>query len=287
MQNLVFGLVTGSILAVATVGFSMIRQTEGFLNIAHGQFLALGAFLGLLLTDSVGLPIWVAGPLAAVLVGLLGVAVSTIIFRPISGRGALAQLFSSIGLAYILYGVMLVLFGADVRIYPVTFGRQFSVGSVGITLGEILIIALAALSVVALHLFLTRTAIGIWIRAVAGDRSLAQVRGVRVDRISWTVWFVASSLAGLAGVLLGVVGSVNSELGWANILLILAAAVLGGLGSVYGVIGSGLLLGLVMDLSSIVIPSAYRLVVAFGALILVLVFRPEGLFSVERRRQSA
>jgi neutral amino acid transport system permease protein len=286
MQNLVFGLVTGSILAVATVGFSMIRQTEGFLNIAHGQFLALGAFLGLLLSDTAGLPIWIAGPGAALLVGLLGVLLSAVIFRPVSAKGALVQLFSSIGLAYVLYGLIIVAFGAQVRTYPVSFGPFVQVLGIGITLGEGLIIALAGLSVLALHVFLTRTAMGTWIRAVASNRDLARIRGVRVDVVSSTVWFVASSLAGLAGVLVGVVGSVNSELGWVNILLILAAAVLGGLGSIYGVIAAGLLLGLVMDLSAIVVPTAYRLVVAFAALILVLVFRPEGLFSIERRKAA-
>lgn len=287
MQNLVFGLVTGSILAVATVGFSMIRQTEGFLNIAHGQLLAVGAFLGLLLSDTFGLPIWVAAPGAALLVGLLGVVLSIVIFRPVSSKGPLAQLFSSIGLAYMLYGLIIVVFGANVRTYPVSFGRFFEVFGIGITFGEGVIIALAAVIVLVLHLFLTRTSVGTWIRAVASNRDLARIRGVRVDRVSQTVWFIASSLGGLAGVLIGVVGSVNSEVGWLNILLILAAAVLGGLGSIYGVIASGLLLGVVMDLSALVVPTAYRLVVAFVALILVLVFRPEGLFSVERRRQAA
>jgi neutral amino acid transport system permease protein len=287
MQNIVFGLITGSILALATVGFSMIRQTEGFINIAHGQFLALGAFLGLLFADTLGWSIWIAGPAAAIAVGLVGVVLSIVVFRPIRGHGALVQLFSSVGLAYVLYGLIIVIFGARVHYYPVSFGRQFQLGSILFTMGELLIVALAAFSVLALHVFLTRTSMGMWVRAVASNPNLARVRGVQVDRVSLTVWYISTSLAGLAGVMLGVVGAVNSELGWVNILLVLAAAVLGGFGSIYGVIAAGLLLGLVMDLSAVVIPTQYRTVVAFAALVLVLVFRPEGLFSLHRRRQAA
>lgn len=287
MQNLIFGLVTGSILAVATVGFSMIRQTEGFLNISHGQFLALGAFAGLFLADGLGWSIWLAGLGAVVVVGVIGVILGVVVFQPVRTKGALAQLFTGIGLAYVLYGLIIVVFGSNVRTYPVTFGHQFIVGGVRVTVGELLIIAIAGLSVLALHLFLTRTAVGTWIRAVASNVQLAQIRGVPTDRVSSFVWFIAAGLAGLAGVLIGVVGSVNSELGWFNILLILAAAVLGGLGSIYGVIAAGLVLGLAMDLSALLIPTAYRTVVAFGALILVLVLRPEGLFTLTRRKQAA
>lgn len=287
MQNIVFGLITGSILALATVGFSMIRQTEGFINIAHGQFLALGAFVGLLFADTLGWSIWIAGPAAAIAVGLIGVVLSIVVFRPIRGHGALVQLFSSVGLAYVLYGLIIVIFGARVHYYPVSFGRQFQLGSILFTMGELLIVALAAFSVLALHVFLTRTSMGMWVRAVASNPNLARVRGVQVDRVSLTVWYISTSLAGLAGVMIGVVGAVNSELGWVNILLVLAAAVLGGFGSIYGVIAAGLLLGLVMDLSAVVIPTQYRTVVAFAALVLVLVFRPEGLFSLHRRRQAA
>ena len=128
--------------------------------------------------------------------------------------------------------------------------------------------------------------LGTWIRATASNPSLAEVRGVPVSRVSAAVWFVASGLAGLAGVMVGLIGNVNSEMGWQQILIILAAAVLGGLGSIYGVLAAGLLLGLAMDLSALVVPTAYRTVVAFGVLILVLVLRPEGLFSVAGRKEA-
>lgn len=288
MQNLIFGLISGSILAIAAVGFSMIRQTEGFINIAHGQMLTIGAFMGFILVNNVGLNVFVAGLLAMLIVGALGVLLAWIVFDPVVGKGALAQLFTSIGLAYVLYGLIRVVFGAKVQFYPNLFGTRFDLGSFNITVGEIVIIGLAAVSTAGLHLFLTQTRIGTWIRATASNPELARLRGIPVRRVSRTVWFVASALAGMAGVMLGVIGNVSSELGWAQILMVLAAAVLGGLGSIYGVLASGLLLGLVMDLSVLLgIPSTWRLVVAFIALVLVLVFRPQGLFARAGRKEAA
>ncbi|BBZ03797.1 branched-chain amino acid ABC transporter permease [Mycolicibacterium chitae] len=287
MQYLIFGLVTGSILAMATVGFSMVRQTEGFLNIAHGQFLALAAFLGLLACRDLGLPVWAAALFAAITTGAVAVILSIVIFEPIRQKGALVQLFSSVGVAYVVYGTLVMVFGANLQNYPVTFGASYRVLGVEVSFGEIAIIATAAVSILALHLFLTKTSAGVSIRAVAGNPDLARVRGISTRSVSYQVWFVAGFLAGLAGVMIGIIGAVGPELGWQNIILILAAAVLGGLGSTYGVIVASLMLGLAMDLSSLLIPTSYRTVVAFVALIIVLLVRPSGLFSVRQRKQAA
>lgn len=287
MNYLVFGIVTGSILAIASVGFSMTRQTEGFLNIAHGQYLALGAYLGLLFNRDMELPIWLSAALAMVAVGIVGMVVAQSVFRPVRGKGPLAQLFTSVGVAYVLYGCIILAFGPKIGIYPVSFGPRVEILGFAITYGEAAIIGIAGASVLVLHLFLTRSSLGLWILAVASDPELAAIRGVPTVRVSLAVGFVSSALAGLAGVLVGMLGSVGTEIGWHNILLILAAAVLGGLGRIYGVIAAGLILGIATDMSALVIPTGYRTVVAFGALILVLMFRPEGLFSIQQRKQAA
>jgi neutral amino acid transport system permease protein len=286
MQNVVFGLITGSILAIATVGFSMIRQTEGFINIAHGQLLTLGAYLGLFFVSTAGLNIFIAGLLTMAAVGLVGVVAAHVVFRPVADAGPLAQLFTSIGLAYLIFGLIRVIFGANVAFYPTGFGKRLEIGAVNITIGELLIVVVAASTVGVLALFLSRTKLGAWIRATASNPELAHLRGIPVVRVSRAVWFVASSLAGLAGLMIGLIGNVNSELGWQQILIILAAAVLGGLGSIYGVLVAGLLLGLAMDLSALIVPTSYRTVVAFGFLILVLLVRPQGLFATAVRRES-
>ena len=287
MQYVVFGLVTGSILAMATVGFSMVRQTEGFLNIAHGQFLALAAFVGLFASRDLGMPTWFAALFAAVATGVAAVVLSVVVFEPIRQKGVLVQLFSSVGVAYIIYGLLVMIFGANLQHYEVSFGTSYSVAGMQISFGEIAIMATAAVAILALHVFLTKTPAGISVRAVATNPDLARVRGISTRLVSYQVWFIAGFLAGLAGVMIGIIGSVGPELGWQNIILILAAAVLGGLGSTYGVIMASLLLGLAMDLSALLIPTSYRTVVAFAALIIVLLFKPSGLFSVRQRKQAA
>lgn len=287
MQYVVFGLVTGSILAMATVGFSMVRQTEGFLNIAHGQFLALGAFLGLFIYRDLEIPLWLAALVATILTGAIAVLLSIVVFQPVRQMGALVQLFSSVGVAYVIYALLIMVFGANVQYYPVSFGESYSFLGVEISQGELMIIGTAVIAILLLHLFLTRTPAGVAIRAVASNVELAKVRGISTRSVSYQVWFIAGALAGLAGVLIGVMGSVGPELGWQNIILILAAAVLGGLGSTYGVIVAAFLLGLTMDISALVLPTSYRLVVAFIALIIVLIFRPSGLFAHKQRKQVA
>jgi branched-chain amino acid transport system permease protein len=287
MQYLVYGLISGSILATAAVGFALIRQTEGFLHIAHGQLLLLGGTFGYLAVTSFGLPVWLAALGASLAVGLVGIMGALLVMQPVRDRSELTRLFTSVGLAYVLQGLAIAFFGTQVRTFPVSFGGQVSAFGASITWGEIYIVGIAAVSIIGLHLFLTRTALGTSIRAVSSNSQLAKVRGIRTERASLTVWFIASTLAGLAGVLLGLIGAVHSEMGWTNILLILAATVLGGLGRVYGVVVAAVLLGVLMELSTLVIPTSYRLAVAFAALIVVLIVRPQGLFVLQRRKQVA
>jgi len=286
VQNIIFGLVTGSILALGAVGFSMIRQTEGFLNIAHGQYLTLGAFMGIVFMQDVGMNVFLAGVLTAITIGLIGVVLARVIFDPVRKQGALVLLFTSVGLAYAIYGLAMAIFGTGVKLYSVDFGASFDVGSASMTVGEAVIIALSLVTVLGLWLFLTFTPLGTWVRAVATNPQLARVRGVRIQLVSSTVWFMSAGLAGLSGMLLGVMGSASIELGWHNILVILSVAVLGGVGRIYGVVAAGLLLGLVMSLSGQVIEIKYQTTVAFAVLVLVLIFRPEGLFAVQRRREQ-
>ncbi len=364
MQYVIFGLTTGGVLAAATVGFALIRQTENFLHIAHGQVLALGAFLSIILITNAGLNVFVAGLVAMVVMGVLGVALGAVVFKPVADQGGNVLLFTSIGLAFVIYGAIIAIFGTILRKMPVGLGSRikFSVpefalvlvltvalatlvgwllanrarraehrevagtwarlwaargtglvlalatvaaavvfglaiqsdgfgaehNALGIATGELGIILLSLGAVLGLQFFLSLTRMGRWLRAAASNPTLAAVRGIPVRVVSGVVWFIGSALAAMAGVMIAVRrGGVTSPLGWENILVILSAAVLGGTGSIMGVMAAAVLLGLTMDVSALWIPSAYRLVVAFGALILVLLVRPEGLFSTRRRAEQA
>ncbi len=365
MQHVVFGLTTGGVLAAATVGFALIRQTENFLHIAHGQVLALGAYLSIILITNGGLNVFVAGLVAMVLTGILGVALGAVVFKPVADQGGNVLLFTSIGLAFVIYGAIIATFGTVLRKVPVGLGSRiefsvtefvlvlalaaalatlvgwmlanrarraehrevagtwaglwaargtglmlalitaavlvtfvlatqsdgFGTGShngVDIATSELAMILMSLGAVLSLQFFLSLTRMGRWLRAAASNPSLAAVRGIPVRVVSGVVWFIGSALAAMAGVMIAVRrGGVTTPLGWENILVILSAAVLGGTGSIMGVMAAAVLLGLAMDVSALWIPTAYRLVVAFGALILVLLVRPEGLFSTRRRAEQA
>jgi neutral amino acid transport system permease protein len=287
LQSIFFGVMTGSVLVVASTGFALIRNTEGFLNIAHGQFMLIGALIAQTAASQLGFDLVSASALAVVAVGLAGAVVGWLVFFPLRQKGMLAQFFTSIGVAFVAYGLVSASWsGAAVKVFDVDFGEPLSIGSLSVTPGEIGVIAVSWISVFALHLFLAKTRLGAAVRAIAGNQTLARLRGVRVDRAMMVVWFVASALAALAGVLVGLLGSIHTELGWHYILIILAVTVAGGIRNLYGVMLSGLLLGLIIEVGALLIPSAYATAIAFAAIIITLLFRPEGILSVNRRKEA-
>jgi branched-subunit amino acid ABC-type transport system permease component len=285
LQNLVFGLLTGCMLAVATSGFALLRNTERFLHIAHGQFMAFGALLALALADVLG--VWLGIVVAVLLTSVLGVVCGKLLFDPVKHQGGNVLLFTSVGLAFVTYAVMTAVFGTDLKVFSIELGAARDLGPVSIAPGELALVAVAVVVVAGLWLLLDKSSIGRDIRAVASNRELAQIRGVAIGRVSTSVWALSSGLAAIAGIMTGILGSVSTESGWGYILLVLAAAVLGGTGNILGVIAAALVLGLVTDLSALVINTAYRPVVAFAILIAVLLVRPQGLFSFQTRKESA
>ncbi len=278
LQYFVFGLVTGSILLLGTVGFSMIRRTENFLNIAHGQYMLMGAIFGYTFYETLHLNLVVAAVLSIAVTTLMGLAFNSLIFRPIRAYGGLYLLFTSVGVAYVIHGSIEAIYGFTPKAYHTAPPAQIWIAGYPIISSlQILIIVVAAASAVALHLFLTRARMGMAVRAMSSDYSLAQVRGINTNRVSTVVWIVSLVLAALAGVLLGMYGTVYTDMGWAMILLILSAAVLGGVGSIYGVMVASLLMGIAMEMSVIFLNPAYKSAVAFVIIMLVLMFKPEGI----------
>ncbi|ANW66631.1 MULTISPECIES: branched-chain amino acid ABC transporter permease [Mycolicibacterium] len=285
MNNLLFGLLTGCMLAVATSGFALLRNTERFLHIAHGQFMALGALLALALGEMVGVVAGIAG--AIVLTSVIAAACGRLLFDPVKHRGGNVLLFTSVGLAFVTYAVMIAVFGTELRVFDINLGAARRIGPFDVAPGEIVLLLVAAVVIGGLWLLLGRTGVGRDIRAVASNRELAQIRGVAIGRVSTTVWLISGALAAVAGIMTGILGSVSIESGWGYILLVLAAAVLGGTGNILGVIAAALVLGVVMDMSALVIDTTYRPVVAFAILIIVLLIRPQGLFSFQSRKEAA
>ncbi len=278
LQYAVFGVVDGAFLLLATLGFALVSRVHKFLNIAHAELMSISALLTWWLSSGLHLPVWLAAVIAIGVAAVAGLIVGRIVYEPMLLRGPAIMLIVSVGVVYLIHGATEAIVPPGIKSVPLPELSTLHVGSVRISVYQLIIVALALLSFLALHLFLSRTRLGTSIRAVSANKELAQVRGVDVDRATRWVWLISSALAGLAGVALALVSTLTTDLAFEQILLILSVSILAGLGSIYGVALSALIIGLAMDLSTVVVPSGYRTAVAFVVIIAVLVFRPRGLF---------
>jgi neutral amino acid transport system permease protein len=285
LDYIVPGLVSGSVLLLATVGFSLTRRVEGFLNIAHAQLLVVGGFGAYFFNVFLGWPLIVSGILGVVLTVLVGIVSARLVYWPLRGQPHVISLIASIGLAFLIGGMVEAFSGHGSRTLDVPLYRTIEIAGVGIAAADQLItIGLAAAAVLGLHLWLSRSYSGRSIRAMASDRDLAEVRGINTSNLLYVVWAVASGLAGLAGVMIALSSRVYSEMGWDQILLISAAAIVGGLSNIYGVMGASILVGLAASLTTLVLPLQYGQVVVFGLIVLVVFLRPSGLAADDQVR---
>ena len=287
IQTLVFGLVTGCYLLVATIGFALVSRSEKFLNIAHAELISTAAFITWFLSTRQGFPLLLAAVLAILGAAVLGVLIGRVVYWPIRGSGAVVLLITSVGVVYVLHGALETVIAPGVYTLNTAGEGVIDIGGIRIGAYDLVIVAAAAASVLAVHALLTRTAMGLRLRARASDESLAAARGVDVSQVSTQVWVIAGALAGVAGVLLGLRGALTTDIAFDQILLILSVSILAGLGSLYGVVAAALTLGVAMEMSTLIIPAGYRTAIAFALVIVVLVLRPEGISGESVRARAA
>jgi neutral amino acid transport system permease protein len=285
------GLVTGSIIALAAIGLSLVYGILKIVNFAHGDYLTFGAFMAFVVNVTWGGSMVFAVLFAMAATAFLGIALELTLWRPIRRKGAgLVSLFIvSIGLALVLRNSLLLNWGGGPRRYDVDVFQVYELGPIRLSLSQILVIAVAFTAIVLVGLALARTRLGKAMRALSDNRDLASVSGIDTDRITAYTWVLGAGLAGLGGVLQGLVqNAFTPNMGFQLLLPIFAAVILGGVGSAYGALAGGVALGLMMELSTwSLLPAdgvdpVYKPVVAFGALIAVLIFRPQGVFGKAR-----
>ena len=297
VQNVVFGLVQGSYIAIAAIGFTMIYGIVNMINFAYGEYLTIGAFVGILAAGVLPLP--VAALVAMVGGGIASIVLAKLFFTPINETGPVPMLLTSIGLGLVLRNVIRLGAGRGARYYDTQSATyeftgipELPVGSVDllgnffVTSRMLVVVACAVAVFVILHALLTRTDVGIAMRAMSDSEDLARVRGIDTQMIRNSVWILAGVLAGLAGVLLGIQTNVSVTTGFSQILQILAAAILGGAGSPYGAIAGSYVIGLVVALSTAFLPpdmTGLSSAVAFLVLIVVLLVKPSGIAGQEVR----
>jgi branched-subunit amino acid ABC-type transport system permease component len=290
LQLLVNGLVTGSVFAIAAVGVSLIYGILRLVNFAYGDVMAYGACMAFLFNVTLGLQMVLSTALAMVATAVLSVTLELVLWRPLRARGAgfMSLFLASIGLALILRQMLLLVAGPQSRAYDVNPYKVYVIGSVRLSGSQAIAIAVAVVAIVLVGVLLSSTSLGRTMRAVADDRALAAVAGIDTGRVIVLTWIVSGLLAGLAGVLAALVQSTfDPNFGFALLLPVFAAVVLGGIGSPYGALLGGFVLGVVTELSTWGgffggVNSVYKPVVAFAILISVLLVRPQGLLGRAR-----
>lgn len=279
LQLLVNGLVVGSIISLAAIGLSMMYGILNFANFAHGDFLALGAYLSFVFSVMLGLPFVLAGVIAVIITALLAVVCDIVIWKPMRAKGAdrVALIIISIGLALFLRNLIIFLLGPDIKRYALPVKRGIELGSVVITQKQIAVILLAIICMFFVHYLLKKTTIGKAMRALSDNIDLAKSSGIDVDRVIRYTWAIGMALAAVGGILYGLITNINPNMGWFMLLPMFAAVILGGIGSPYGAMLGGLIIGLAQELSTAFLPTEYKLAVGFAIMIAVLFVRPRGI----------
>jgi len=279
-QALVDGIRFGLLIAMAAVGLSLVYGTTRLINFAHGELVTMGAVIAWYLEADHGWWLGLAAIAAVVAVGSFGALLERYLWRPLRTRrtGLFQLLIVSLGLSFVLRHVILIIFGGSSRSYR-EYGVQESIHLLGVavTPRDLALIVISILVLTSTGLMLQRTPIGQAMRAVADNRDLAEASGVDVKRVILSVWIFGAGLAALGGAMLGLSDGVSWDMGFQVLLLVFAGVILGGLGTAYGAMVGGLLIGIVTQLSTLVFPAEMKILWALVVLVLVLLAKPEGV----------
>lgn len=280
LQTTINGVASGSIYALGAIGLSLVYAILKLVNFAHGDFMTLGGYAAFAVNVSMGLPLWVAIVAAMVAIAVVGLITEALIWRPMRKRGAgiMQLLLLSIGLAFVVRNLILFFWSGDSRKLRIDDTKVYNVGSVHISLLQLIVIVIAAIALVATAWMLKATYIGKSMRALSDSFDLAEVSGIDTKRVVTYTWLIGGGLAGLAGALAAIFSNnLTPNTGWILLLGIFAAIILGGIGNPFGALVGGLALGLVQEWSTIVIAPTYKEAIGFIVLIVALLFRPNGL----------
>jgi branched-chain amino acid transport system permease protein len=287
-QLIAEGLRFGLILSLAALGLSLIYGTTGLVNFAHGELVTYGALVAYWLNVVHGIGLVLAGAITVAICGATGWLQDAFFWGRLRRRGAgtLAMMIVSIGVALLVRYVFLYFYGGENKAYTAFQGQAaVKAGPLPVALAPMdywsMGVAVAALAVVLLAV--RRTRLGKAARAISDNPALAAASGIDVDRVIRVVWTVGGALAGLAGVLLGLAQEVQFQMGQNILLLIFAAVTLGGLGTSVGALLGSLVIGVGIQLSTLVVSPELKNVGALGALIVILLIRPQGLLGRRER----
>src|SRR5918995_395095 len=280
------GLSLGAIYALGAVGLTLVYAILRLVNFAHGDFLTFGAYMAYLVNVTWGMPLIVAIFWAMAMTAALGIFLEKVMWGPMRAKGAgmLQLLLMAIGLALVIRFTIQFIWSTELRQLDVN--RTDTVEFLGLVIGRtnLIVIVVGFAVLVATGLMLRYALLGKRMRALSDNLELAETSGIDTSRVILWTWIFAAGFAGLAGVLAGAITQLQPELGFELLLPIFAAVVVGGIGNAFGALAGGVVLGLVIEWSTLFIDSRWKTAIGFVVLILVLIVRPQGIFGRADRK---
>ncbi|MEM7302205.1 MAG: branched-chain amino acid ABC transporter permease [Pseudomonadota bacterium] len=302
IQHLADGILVGSVLSLGAIGLTMVMHMLRFANFSHAELLSVGAYSALVFDAvfaaifpflavkigplSMTVALALAMVLAIVITGFSALLIDRLVFRRVREKGAeLSMVFASFGVALVIRNVIGLAFGLETNLYSkdIIFAVAVSRDPLLLIKPDQVFTLIAAIVIMfGLHLVLSRTTLGYAFRAVAENPGLAQVNGIRLSRMIALVWIIGGGLAAIAGVFYGLTNQISPIIGRDLVLPIFAATIVGGIGSVYGAVAGGFIVGIAANVSLVVLPSGYIPSIPFMIILAVLLIRPNGLFGEVR-----
>jgi branched-chain amino acid transport system permease protein len=278
LQATIYGLLQGGLLALVAVGFSLVWGVMNVVNLAHGAFVILGAYIGWEMHDKFGLDPFLGMFVSAAVLFVLGYVIQRFLINLVVNGPIFITLLLTFGLDLVIVQGMNLAFSADFRSIETSYASQsLAFGAVRVPVGRLLAFALAIAITFLLVAVVTRTRTGMSIMATGMDRGAARLMGIRARHVYALTFGIAAALAGMAGAMIGTVGTFSPSAAGTFTLMSFVVAVLGGLGNMYGALLGGLVIGLVQAWGGQYLPGTWVNALAFLVLIIVLIFRPTGL----------
>ena len=286
LQLLIAGLATGAIYALAAIGFTLLWQTSQTINFAQGEFVMVPAFFALIAMKWLGLPVAIA-LLASILMSmlLLGVVFRYAVVGPLLGRGVLPLVISTLALSVLLKEAAKDFYSAEAQTFPTLLpDTVIQIVGVAVSLTQLGVLAVALVSIALLQWFLAGTRTGRQMQATAQNPTVARILGVPVERMILYTFLINAALAALASILISPIYLAKFSNGETLGLIAFVAAIVGGFNQVRGAIAGGLLIGVLDNLAAAYVSTAYRQAIPLILLVLIILFRPQGLLGRKEER---
>ena len=287
LQLALSGLAIGCVYALVALGFVLIYKATETVNFAQGDLMMLGGFFAYTATAIMGWPYWAAIVFALIVMALFGMAAERTILRPVLGQAQFTVVMVTIGVGYVMRGVVTMMPGWGTDTYKIVTpfaDKVVNIGGAAISLEQLMIILMTAALCAVLFGFFRFTRIGIAMQAASQNQLAAYYMGIPVARINTLIWGLSAAVATFAGILLAPITFVHANMGFIG-LKAFPAAVVGGFGSIPGAIAGGIIIGLVESFAGFYLPEGFKDIAAYIVVLIVLMVKPSGLFGEKLRKK--